>query len=146
MVTKLPGVKQFRELNEIWIQKLPWPNVNPNIFTVAQIIPALIAAMYFHQLILVFFMIVIMLFFDLADGAIAKKHGRTSTQGYFMDVLFDRLTEIIIFLPLVNGWLAAAVINCLLALISIKKHVHISLPLRQAYGVYLLIIILSSIA
>jgi phosphatidylglycerophosphate synthase len=141
MVNKLPGVKQFRAINEIWIQKIPWPNINPSIFTVLQVVPAIVAALYFHNLSLVFWMLVLMLFFDLADGAIAKKHKRTSKFGYYMDLMFDRLTETIIFLPLLNWWLILAVLNSLFSILSIKKNIHVSIPLRQAYGVYLLFVV-----
>ena len=143
MVKKLPLIKQWRELNELWIQKIPWPNMNPNIITILQIIPSLIIAFYFRNLILVFWMLALVLFLDLADGAVAKKHKRTSKQGYLMDLFFDRLSETMIFLPLMNYWLALAVINSLLSMISLKKKVHVSIPLRQAYGIYILFILLS---
>lgn len=142
MVNKLPGIKQFRELNDLWIQKIPWPNINPNLITILQVIPSIFAAIYYENLLLVFIMILLVLFLDLADGAIAKKHKKASKKGYYMDLMFDRISETIIFFPLLNYWLFLAIINSIFSIFSIKKNIHISIPLRQAYGIYLLFLFL----
>src|SRR6476619_6622215 len=45
--------------------------------------------------------------FDMFDGTLARATGQTSRLGAFMDSTFDKLGEIIVFLGVIAGLLAA---------------------------------------
>lgn len=144
MVEKLPGIKQFREFFDKIFQKIPWPNINPSILTVGSLIPAILVALSYPDPFWVWLWSVLLLFMDLADGAIAKKYKKESRFGYLMDLWFDRITETIVLIPFLlhlNIWLSLLILNWIFSVISVKSNRHISIPLRQAYAVYAFILI-----
>lgn len=143
---KLGFVKTSRDWIDKILQRIPWPNINPSIVTVAAVIPAILAAINFGNYFWVWFYSVIMLAMDLIDGQIAKKHHRTSEFGYAMDNWFDRITEVIVLFPfffisLINVWTILLITNLILTIYSFKSHNHFIIPLRQAYATYAFILI-----
>lgn len=80
-------------------------NVNPNIVTLISPFVALIAAYTFakHELLLSVLLILLSSFLDVADGAIARYHNRTSAFGAFFDSTMDRFSDAIIIIGIILG-------------------------------------------
>lgn len=80
-------------------------NINPNILTALSPFISLIAAYGFwkHQLIIGVVFILLSSFLDVADGAIARYHNRTSKFGAFFDSTMDRFADAIIYIGIVLG-------------------------------------------
>lgn len=80
-------------------------NINPNIITLISPFIALAAAYTFsiHELIYSVILILLSSFLDVADGAVARYHNRTSPFGAFFDSTMDRFADAIIIIGIVFG-------------------------------------------
>jgi len=83
-------------------------------------------------------LIIIILFTDWFDGATARKHGFATKEGYLIDVVIDRYSEVLIFLgdsphPVALLFLAAAAVNIALSFYSFRTGHHTSMALRFFY-------------
>jgi archaetidylinositol phosphate synthase len=80
-------------------------NINPNILTAISPIIALIAAYSFskHALIIATILILFSGFLDVADGAVARYHNRTTKFGAFFDSTMDRFSDAILIIGIVFG-------------------------------------------
>ena len=80
-------------------------NLNPNIITLISPFVALVACYEFSQKMLLFATIAIFLsgFLDVADGAIARYHGRSTKFGAFLDSTIDRISDGIIYIGIIFG-------------------------------------------
>lgn len=74
------------------------PDIDPNILTVFSILSMLAAGylVYLGYLAYAAAFVLLSGFFDVLDGATAKKHGRASKLGAFADRTADRISDIII--------------------------------------------------
>jgi phosphatidylglycerophosphate synthase len=73
--------------------------------------------------------------FDMFDGTLARATGRVSSLGAFMDSVFDRAGEVIVYLGLVVGLDAAGVANgALLAATALGSAVMVSYTRSKSEG------------
>jgi phosphatidylglycerophosphate synthase len=136
----MKAVQRFRMVTDYWLLKLPLPNINPNLvsaLSVATSVLFLISLKY--SLALGILMVFVTLMLDWVDGLIAKKHGRTSNQGYVIDIVCDRYSEAIMFIPFFWPWFYLFALNTLLTYYSFMRNKHIILPLRHVFLVVLVI-------
>ena len=80
-------------------------NINPNIITVISPFVALLAAYGFSKHLLILATVAILLsgFLDVADGAVARYHNRSSKFGAFLDSTMDRFADAIIYIGIIFG-------------------------------------------
>ncbi|MCQ2737902.1 MAG: CDP-alcohol phosphatidyltransferase family protein [archaeon] len=80
-------------------------NINPNIITIISPFIAVISAYWFanHNLILGGLFILLSGFLDVVDGAVARRHGRSSPFGAFLDSTMDRFADAIIYIGIIFG-------------------------------------------
>jgi len=79
------------------------------------------------SLILLFITILL----DWFDGLTAKKFNRGSEEGYFADLVSDRLSEGIIFSVMFFPFFFLFTANCFLTIWSVVRKRHVILPLRH---------------
>lgn len=121
--------------------KIRLPRINPSIYQVLAIV--LSFAFVLNSIVWVRFALGLMIVLsDWLDGATARRYGVAGEMGYMIDVAVDRLSELIMFFPLVSGpwsvlWFGLAVINLMLSFLSFKTEKHMILPLRFAYLFFL---------
>ena len=77
-------------------------NTNPNTISLLALISAFVAGGMFYTRHYVLGALFVLLngYLDLLDGEIAKKHNRTRPLGDFLDHFFDRVSDVVILLPL----------------------------------------------
>lgn len=127
----------MRNATDAILMALPLPNINPNTISGLSIITSMLFLLLVRRYPFAALVFLIMtLIFDWADGVIAKKFGTASEEGYLADVASDRFSEGIIFLVFFFPWFYFFSLNCLLAIISVRKNRHIILPLRHAFLVF----------
>ena len=80
-------------------------NMNPNMITIISPFLAIISAVFFAfgNLIGGAFFILLSGFLDVLDGAVARRHDRTSPFGAFLDSTMDRFADAIIFIGIIFG-------------------------------------------
>ena len=80
-------------------------NINPNIITIISPFIAIIAAFWFanNNLNMGGLFILLCGFLDVVDGAIARRHGRSSPFGAFLDSTVDRFADAIIYIGIIFG-------------------------------------------
>jgi|SRR3989344_678086 len=137
---KLNFVKRFREIIDAPILLLPLPNINPNIISGLSVITSILFLLFLKKPIIAFIFLLFTLIFDWIDGIIARKYNSTSDEGYIVDVICDRISESLMFIPFFIPWFILFALNSLLLMISIRIGKHISLPLRHAFLIYYLVI------
>ncbi len=123
---------------------LPLPNINPNVVSGLSVITSMffVLSLNLHLLFpLIFLLITILL--DWFDGLIAKKFGRVSEEGYFVDIVSDRLSEGIMFSIFFFPWFYLFTLNCLLTMKSATGKKHVVLPLRHIFVIYVIWLILA---
>ncbi len=134
---RLAFVKIYRGLYQSWEKYIPIPEVNPSIYQVIGLI--LSFGVLVTEIRSVKFLLVLMVIIsDWYDGATARKMKIDSESGYMTDVVIDRLSEMIMFYPLIGGWwtnlwFGLAIINVGLSFVSYKIGKHYILPLRFLY-------------
>ncbi len=75
-------------------------NLNPNLITAFGFIFSMISSLFFIQknLILALIFLILASISDALDGAVARKHGRTTKFGAFFDAVLDRYSDGVIML------------------------------------------------
>ena len=99
MLSKLRGWVSPK-IEKVAISIPSW--ISPNLITLLGVIPA-IAFTYFlwtHEYINAIISLIFAGFFDVLDGALARRTGRVSLSGAFLDSSIDRLTDTIMALGL----------------------------------------------
>jgi phosphatidylglycerophosphate synthase len=128
-------------------KRTPLPDIHPSwygVLALASSILYLYAGTQAQRIVLV----TIALLADFLDGATARRYKRTSRAGYITDVLTDRASEAFIFAAAAGNVIGQLffllwLLNCGLALYSMRADRHTALPLRFAW---LLVLILQVIA
>ena len=115
---------------------IPLPDINPNILSGLSVVLSMLFVLFlgYPQAAASFLGGVLVL--DWLDGLLARKHNRVTEEGYLADVASDRFSEAIVFLPFFFPWFYLFCINCMLALLSVKRRKHIILPLRHIFLVF----------
>ena len=134
--SKFGFVKKIRKTLDRIGLFLPLPNVEPSILSGLSVILSLgflLVFRAFPPFSLLFLLSVLIL--DWLDGLVARKFGRASEEGYFVDLTSDRLSEGIIF-AMFPPWFCLFTINCILSIVSVVKKRHVILPLRHLFLLY----------
>ena len=96
--------------------------IHPNILTVLSLVFAISAALcfYFGKVFLIFgaFLVLVSSIFDLLDGEVARRSGKASNKGDFLDKMLDTYSDTVILLGItfsaycqaVSGLLALAAV------------------------------------
>ena len=123
----------------------PRLNINPGVFTVVGILASIIFVFFaklFPANIIILFVV---LYSDTLDGAFARQRKEKKTkEGYIIDVTFDRLSEVILALPLIDGldgkiFLTLVILNFILTYRSIVTGKHVIIALRVMLFIYLIL-------
>ena len=82
--------------------------LSPNFWTVVGLIIALSSAVVYGMgiefgLIIGGILLLVSGFFDMVDGQVARVTGKTSKKGEYLDSMFDKISEVAIFLGLLVG-------------------------------------------
>ena len=82
--------------------------LSPNFWTVVGIIIALASAVVYGMgmefgLIIGGILLLVSGFFDMVDGQVARVTGKTSKKGEYLDSMFDKISEVAIFLGILVG-------------------------------------------
>ena len=82
--------------------------LSPNFWTVVGLIIALSAAVVYGMgvefgLIIGGILLLVSGFFDMVDGQVARVTGKTSKKGEYLDSMFDKISEVAIFLGILIG-------------------------------------------
>lgn len=140
MPPKIGFVQKAREVCDLWLLRLPMPNVNPSVISYLALPFSLAFILLWdkNELISLIFLIIVLIF-DWLDGLVAKKYRRASEKGWLIDVATDRFSEGIIFAYFFHPWFYFFLANIILTLISykVKRHIFI-LPLRHFFFLYLI--------
>lgn len=134
---RLPGVKDFRAWIDPKVMTLPWPKVSPDFVSVLGVIAAGIFLWAYRSGVWwALGTLAASLFFDLADGAIVRKHFSNRSdeekhRGWLHDVVFDRLAEIFTALALHPLALIPVAGNVLLNLRASRTGQYGIFPFRQ---------------
>jgi len=129
-----------RKLDHV-VESLPLPRVNPNLISGLSILLSLVFILIQNQLAAVFVLLLVLVL-DYLDGAVARKYNTQSEEGYVVDVASDRMSEGIIFSLFFFPWFFLFSLNCLLSLLSVKKNIHIIIPLRHIFLVFIVVTML----
>jgi phosphatidylglycerophosphate synthase len=138
-----PVTVPYRRLTNFLERHISLPAVNPALYQLAAILASL-AYLYVDSVWLKAALVAFVLLTDWLDGATARQKRGNSREGYIMDVVIDRSSEMLIFAaevgtPLGNTFFLLTLANIGLAYYSIRSGVHTSLPLRCMWlGVLLL--------
>ena len=140
MPPKIGIIHKSREVIDLWLLRLPWPKVNPNLISYLALPFSLIFILLWDKYeLLSFFVLVVVLLLDWIDGLVAKKYHSTSEAGWVVDVTTDRLSEGIIFIHFFHPWFYLFLVNILLTAASYKfKKFSLILPLRHLLFLYLI--------
>lgn len=117
---------------------IPVPDVNPSVWTMLGLV-ASVACLYTPSAAVKFWLVTGVMITDWYDGATARRHGRSSREGYMIDVAVDRFSEGFIFLAdvatsmLARVFFVLFVVNTVLSLWSFASGRHVILPLRIAW-------------
>jgi len=127
-------VKKLRAITDSIPLQLPLPRVNPSLVSALSIVTSLAFILVLkHSPVVAWSLVVITLLLDWLDGLIAKKHELCSREGYLVDLIADRISEAILFIPYLMPWFCLFILNSILTLFGIAKHKQIILPLRAAF-------------
>ena len=82
--------------------------LSPNFWTVIGLIIALSSAVVYGMgiefgLIIGGILVLVSGFFDMVDGQVARVTGKTSKKGEYLDSMFDKISEVAIFLGILIG-------------------------------------------
>ncbi|MCX6817969.1 MAG: CDP-alcohol phosphatidyltransferase family protein [Candidatus Aenigmarchaeota archaeon] len=123
---------------------MPLPNVSPNALSGLSIVFSLLFVLTLGQPFVALALLACVLLLDWLDGMVARKYGKTSDEGYIVDVASDRLSEAVVFLPFFFPWFFLFSFNCILVLLAVKRNIHIILPLRHVFLVFYAFLALTS--
>ena len=127
-------VKRLRAITDSIPLQLPLPRVNPSLVSALSIVTSLAFILVLkHSPVVAWSLVVITLLLDWLDGLIAKKYELCSREGYLVDLIADRISEAILFIPYLVPWFCLFILNSILTLFGIAKRKQIILPLRAAF-------------
>lgn len=125
-----------------WYDRLPLPAVNPDLISLGSLVLAVmfLISLWYGQTTLAWIVLLIHLFFDGLDGAVARRHGTRKTSaehnhGLFVDLTVDRIAEGLLFLwPAFQlPWLPLFFVNVVLAVLSFIFRRALVQPLRFVF-------------
>jgi len=98
--------------------------VSPNFWTVVGLVIALSSAVVYGMgiefgLIIGGILLLVSGFFDMVDGQVARVTGKTSKKGEYLDSMFDKISEVAIFLGILIGGYAEPYIVLLAITLSL---------------------------
>ena len=98
--------------------------LSPNFWTVVGLIIALASAVVYGMgmefgLIIGGVLLLVSGFFDMVDGQVARVTGKTSKKGEYLDSMFDKISEVAIFLGILIGGYAEPYIVLLAITLSL---------------------------
>nr|WP_275068454.1 CDP-alcohol phosphatidyltransferase family protein [Nitrosopumilus sp.] len=98
--------------------------LSPNFWTVVGLIIALASAVVYGMgmefgLIIGGILLLLSGFFDMVDGQVARVTGKTSKKGEYLDSMFDKISEVAIFLGILVGGYAEPYIVLLAITLSL---------------------------
>jgi len=131
---KSEHVKRVRAIIDSVGLQLPLPKVNPSTVSALSVVTSLAFVLVLkHSPVLALLLVVVTLLLDWFDGLIAKKYELCSREGYLVDLVADRASEAILFIPYFAPWFYLFILNGVLTLFGTAKHKHILLPLRAVF-------------
>lgn len=82
--------------------------LSPNFWTFVGLVFAMISAIVYglgveYGLIIGGILLLVSGFFDMVDGQVARVTGKTSVKGSYLDSMFDKIAEVVIFLGILVG-------------------------------------------
>lgn len=138
--------KVYRNILDRYEDKLVFPIKDPNFY---QIMSVFLSALFLFkpQPIWAIVSILVILLSDWMDGAVARKYGLTSREGWMIDVVIDRISEglmFVVYLGTMVGkiFFGIYLVNIALSFYSIKSGKHLLIAIRFFYLIYLLTSIL----
>lgn len=142
---KLKLIALFRKKMDAITDRVPWPNIHPNYISGSEIILALIFVLSFdeHNSVKMWIALGVLILgniFDAVDGSIARKYHYDLEKGWIVDVVVDRITELIIFILFPWPWLAIWFANLLYTIIGYRYGYHTMLALRIPFLIYFVIV------
>jgi hypothetical protein len=133
---KATYVRRLRAIPDSVALQLPLPRIDPSLVSALSIVTSLAFLLVLkHSHLLALVLIVVTISLDWLDGLIAKKHELCSRNGYLVDLVADRASEAIMFIPFPVPWSCLFVLNAVLTLFGVAAHKHVILPLRQLFVV-----------
>jgi len=98
--------------------------LSPNFWTVVGLVIALSSAVVYGMgvefgLIIGGILLLVSGFFDMVDGQVARVTGKTSKKGEYLDSMFDKISEVAIFLGILIGGYAEPYIVLLAITLSL---------------------------
>ena len=107
-----------------WVKDLLQLDLSPNFWTVVGLIIALSSAVVYGMgiefgLIIGGILLLVSGFFDMVDGQVARVTGKTSKKGEYLDSMFDKISEVAIFLGILIGGYAEPYIVLLAITLSL---------------------------
>lgn len=134
------GFGPLRALTDPLVQALPLPNVNPTIVTfLALPLSVAFSFLWAAHPVAAAACLVGVLLSDGLDGAIARKYGRSSDRGWWIDSLTDRLSEFILFWTF-PVWRLLAVLNLVLLFVGYRIGRNLTVVLRVCFGFWLFVV------
>jgi len=131
---KAAYVRELRAIVDPIALQLPLPRIDPNLVSALSVVTSLgFLLAWNHSRALALLLLLITVSLDWCDGLIAKKYELCSRKGYLVDLVADRVSEGIIFLPFLVPWFCLFILNSILTLFGIAKRKQIILPLRAAF-------------
>lgn len=134
-IPKRPRIASYYRGVLSWLEKyLPLPKINPSCYELIGLFLSFVY-LYFAQTKIRAVLLAAILVSDWLDGATARRYFSLSREGYMIDVFSDRISEMIIFFPIDGtvlswGFFLAAMVNTILAYVSVVTQKHKSLALR----------------
>lgn len=125
-------------LDSFVIEGVPLPNINPDLVSAFSVFMVAVAFSYHNNLWWVFIFIFVSLILDWLDGVIARKYNRATSHGYWVDMICDRLVELMIAIYSPLFWLPLFTLNIILTFVNLKTKVNLMLPIRAAFLIFLL--------
>lgn len=127
----------YRSVYQKLEPKMWVPKVNPSVYQVIAILLSFIFLVSRESGIR-FLLAFVIICLDWWDGATARRYGLAGEEGYMIDVVVDRLSELVMFFPLYGGvpgiiWFVLSLVNLIMSFVSYKTGRHAILPLRFAY-------------
>ncbi len=142
----LTGAKFYRKILDFFEVYLVLPKINPSWYQLIGLLLSL-GYIYLSNDVSKIWFITVILILDWFDGAAARMQGKSSVEGWMMDVLIDRLSEAFIFWGEINSpvgyvFFLLWILNSVLSIYSVKSGKHVILALRFFFIIVLLLRVL----
>lgn len=136
-ITKLGWVTIFRK----YLDKLaffPLPKINPTLVSIASVVAVALIYINPGSRWLVFSFIFLSIILDWLDGLIARRYGLDSRQGYQIDGICDRASELVLSSVFFFPWFYLALVNIFLMYISWRTDIHFVISLRLFFLLFII--------